>query len=90
MAQNSWLASLLLSVDLHPLLNGLVLLLARLAAGGAKDQLRDEPPVAGDVVRAGDGRVNDGVVVLQGGAEAEGLEAGPDCSDLLADVLLVR
>lgn len=69
---------LLLAKDLDTLLNRLLHLLASSSLVATEDQLGDETPVGGDVPVLGDGGVDEGVVVLQVGAEAEGLEACPD------------
>jgi hypothetical protein len=69
--------------DLNALLNWLELLLAGRGLDGTKDQLSLELPVAGDIKSFGDTRVDEGVVVLEVGAEAEGLETGPDCALLV-------
>lgn len=67
-----------LSVNLNTLLNGLLHLLAGRNLGATKDQLRDKSPFAGDVPLLSDGGVDEGVVVLEVGAETEGLETSPD------------
>lgn len=64
---------LLLSVDLHPLLNRLLRLVVCAALGATKDQLSNEAPFAGDVPLPRDGSVDEWVVVLEACAEAEGL-----------------
>lgn len=69
---------LLLPENLHSLLNRLLRLLTRRTLGTPEDELRDEPPLARQVPLLGDGGVDERVVVLQVGAEAEGFESSPD------------
>lgn len=64
--------------DLDLLLNGLELLGAGLAGAAADDELRAELPAGGDVPGLGDLGVDQGVVVLEVGAEALDLERAPD------------
>lgn len=71
-------ARLLLAKYLDTLLNRLLHLLARSSLGATEDELGDETPLGGDIPLFGDGGVDEGVVVLQVGAETEGFEACPD------------
>jgi hypothetical protein len=71
-------ARLLLAKDLDTLLNGLLRLLTGRSLGATEDELGNQAPFSGDVPLLGDGGVDEGVVVLQVCAEAEGFEAGPD------------
>jgi hypothetical protein len=69
---------LLSTVDKQPLaLDLLELLLARLAGTATEDQLAAELPLKGDVPVISSLLVNEGVVVLQVGAEALSLESRP-------------
>jgi hypothetical protein len=72
--------SLLLgAVDKQPLAESLLeLLLARLASAATKDKLRPELPLERDVPVISSLLVDDGVVVLQVGAEALGLKRNPE------------
>lgn len=74
--------------NLDPLLHRLKLLLARRSLDGAKHQLRNQTPVARQVELFGHVGVDEGVVVLQVGAESEGLETGPDCVSKLSTGLI--
>lgn len=67
----------LLAVDEQPLLERLEGLVAGLAGAAAEDELGLEAPLLGDVPVRLDLLVDDGVVVLQVGAEALGLERDP-------------
>jgi hypothetical protein len=69
---------LLLAKDLDTLLNRLLRLLAGRSLGATEDELGNQTPFGGDVPLLGDGGIDEGVVVLQVCAEAEGFEAGPD------------
>lgn len=68
-------------------LDGLERLLASGRGRLAEGQLRDEHPGRGQLPRVEDLRRDEGVVVLQGGAEALRLERGPD--DVLEDALCI-
>lgn len=63
--------------DLEGLLERQVVLGAGLAGAAAEDELGGQLPVGGDLPLGGDALVDEGVVVLQVGAEALGLEGGP-------------
>lgn len=64
--------------DLDTLLNRLVLLGVRVGGAAAKDELGVELPAGGDLPGVGDLLVDEGAVVLEVGAEALGLEGGPE------------
>jgi hypothetical protein len=53
-----------LAINLDALVDGLELLLSRRGLNRAKNHLRDELPVLGDIPLFGDGDVDYGVVVL--------------------------
>lgn len=61
----------------HTLLQRLELLLACLSGAPAEDELSPQLPVLGDLVGILDLLVDDGVVVLEVGTEALGLERNP-------------
>ena len=66
-------------MDKEPLaLNLLVLLLARLASASTKDQLAPELPLERHVPVLRSLLVDDGVVVLEVGTEALGLQCNPE------------
>jgi hypothetical protein len=71
-------ARLLLAKDLDTFLNRFLRLLAGSSLGATEDELGNQMPFGGDVPVLGDGGVDEGVVVLEVCAEAEGFEAGPD------------
>ena len=64
-------------MDKDPLLNGLELLLAGLACTSTKDELGTELPLLGDLPLLLSTLVDNGVVVLEVGAEALSLERNP-------------
>ena len=64
--------------DLDLLLDGLELLGTRLAGTATDDELRAELPASGDAPSLGNLLVNEGVVMLEVGAETLELERGPD------------
>jgi hypothetical protein len=67
------------AVDKQPLAESLLeLLLARLASAATKDKLRPELPLKRDAPVLSSLLVDDGVVVLQVGAEALSLERNPE------------
>lgn len=68
-----------LAVDLDALTDGLLRLLTSLTGRAAEDQLGDEVPLSRDVPLLSDLGVDERVIVLQVGTEAEGLKADPDC-----------
>lgn len=70
--------NLLLAEDLDAVFNGLLDLLASLALGATEDKLGNQAPVSRQVPLLGDRGVKKGVVVLQVGAETNGLESSPD------------
>lgn len=63
--------------DLEGLREGQVVLGASLAGTAAEDELGRQLPVGGDFPLGGDALVDEGVVMLEVGAEALGLEGGP-------------
>lgn len=77
----------LLTKDLDALLEGLEVLVARLAGAAAEDELSIELPTLGDLPRFGNLLVDEGVVVLQIGAEALELKGGPGQDLLHAEAL---
>lgn len=69
---------LLLSEDLHALLNRLLGLLTSWCLGGTEDHLSNKTPVSGQLPLLSDGSVDKRVVVLQVSTEANALEGSPD------------
>jgi hypothetical protein len=65
------------SKDLEALLNRYEGLFAGRSLDGSEDQLSGQGPVAGDIKGLGEAGVDQGVVVLQVGAEAESLDTHP-------------
>ena len=74
----SFIVGRLSAKDLVALLKSKVLLGASLASTATEDQLGVELPVGGDLPGLGNLVVNEGVVVLEVGAQALGLKGGPD------------
>lgn len=70
---------LLLAKDLHPFLDRLESLLACFSLLATEYQLRNQSPFTGDVPFLAHRLVDEGVIVLQVGAEAERLKGSPDC-----------
>ena len=73
--------------DPDPVLDGLEQLLAGLAGPAAEDELGVEGPALGQAPLGADLVVDEGVVVLQAGAEALELEGGPGDELLHAEAL---
>lgn len=77
--------SLLLSKNLHPLLNRFLRLLTGSNLGAPEDKLCNQPPLGWEVPLFGDRGVDERVVVLQVCAEAEGFKGCPDCWNMLVE-----
>lgn len=69
---------LLLAKDLHPFLDRLESLLACFSLLATEYQLRNQSPFTGDVPFLAHRLVDEGVIVLQVGAEAERLKGSPE------------